>query len=127
MNSELTFTDKADYLKFVADWKIAYKDLSQHIRRLKALYKDVQRQRADAEPKLGDNFHAEMGKAVAFPFNIQIGKFKFDAPKYYSFQYGVLSPWAYSRARATELIKLRADAKIVAGKQREAAKIAKAS
>lgn len=127
MNSELTFKDKQDYLNFVAQWKTAYKDLSAQIRRLKTIHKDQQRKSAGKDYRLGEAYHTEMGKAIAFPFNVKIGNFQFDAPKYYSFQYGILSPLMYSQARARELIALRADAKIVAGKQREAARAAQST
>lgn len=41
--NELEFTTKEEYLQFVADWKIRYKELSEDIRELKDGIKTIQR------------------------------------------------------------------------------------
>jgi hypothetical protein len=109
--SDLTFVDKQDYLTFVAEWKTLYKAISLRIRQGTICHKETQRRAAGKEKLSDDDFNGLLVKNRQF--DIKQPMFR-----------GLNLSRCYNHG-AANMLALRKVAKVVAGNQREAARLAR--
>lgn len=116
--NNITFNNKSDYLLFVAQWKLAYKDLSRQIRNAKQYRKELQRAVVNKQhlPKEAFDSLAKSVNSYLLPTEIHGTKLP---------TFGVWSPRNQLTAQA--LLALRCTAKKVAGAQMQSARAMKAS
>lgn len=95
---EPNFQTKEEYLAFVKEWKTTYKQLSIDIRQFKLDYKEIIRNR---------------NSEIISPKALAAQKRSFSTMKLWEYV------WAreQQKQQATALLKLRAEAKIIAGQQ----------
>jgi hypothetical protein len=112
----ITFANKSDYLLFVAQWKLAYKDLSRHLRQAKEWLKEVRRSTVNKQRLSKEDFAKLDREVKSYVFPTEIHGIKLPAS----------NRW-YEATNATALIALRYASKKVAGDQMRVARELKAS